>query len=324
MLVENPKSPPRILPLLIALPLALATAASYLDTWWWGLALIAHFRPHLAMLSLVSFCAGLLWRAQLSAALGLALLAVNTAPLLPYFALAPGGSAALPANIRVLMYNMHGNATNRARFTDLIQREQPDIVVLSDLYANPVTVADNIVVLPAYNSGDPPHLLYNAVVFSRWPLTNLKFERTADGIGSVLGTDLCTSERWRGCLRVVALHGAPPFDAGATTQSQQLEIAARLATEASDRRVVLAGDLDLTPWSPSFTKLLSHSGLVDTGPQRGLSATWFSKIPFVGLMIDHVLVSPGIAVVDNRLGPDVGSGHFAVIVDLTIPLAAPR
>ena len=86
---------------------------------------------------------------------------------------------------------------------------------------------------------------------------------------------------------------------------------------------MLTGDLDITPWSPAFTKLLSNSGLVDTGPKRGLSATWFSKIPFVGLMIDHVLVNPGIAAVDNRLGADVGSGHLPVIVDLAIPLAAP-
>lgn len=319
MLMENPDSAAtRFVPMLVALPLALATAASYLGAWWWGLALIAHFRPHLAALSLVSLAAGLLWHARLSTALSLALLAVNTAPLLPYLGMAARGSAAAPANLRVLTYNMHGDATDRVMFRELIEREQPDLVVLSEVSRGIAGLAEQMA-LPPYHTGEPPYLLYSSILFSRWAFTNLSVERTADGAGSVLGAELCTSDRWQGCLRIVALHAAPPFGTDVETQSQQLEIAAHLAADAPDRRVLLAGDLDLTPWSPAFTELLSRGDLVDTGPWRGLSATWFSRIPFVGLMIDHVLVSPGITVVGNRLGPDLGSGHFPVIVDLAIP-----
>ena len=313
----------RFLLMLVALALALATAASYLGTWWWGLALIVHFRPHLAAASLVSLGVALLWRTRLIGALCLVAFAINTAPLLHYLGMAGGAEAVPSANLRVLEYNMHGAATDRAAFRELIESEQPDIVVLSEIADNSTALAEQITGLPVYRSGDPPHLLYSAVVFSRWPLTNLRIERTTDGVGSVLSAELCASERWRGCLRIVALHAAPPFAAGAVTQAQQLEIAARLAAEAPERRVLLAGDLDSTPWSPAFRKLLLHGGLVDTGPRRGLTATWLSRVPFVGLLIDHVLVSPGIAVADNRLGFGVGSNHFPVIVDLAIPFGAP-
>jgi endonuclease/exonuclease/phosphatase family metal-dependent hydrolase len=37
------------------------------------------------------------------------------------------------------------------------------------------------------------------------------------------------------------------------------------------------------------------------------------------LLIEHVLVSPSIAILANRLGPDVDSDHLPVIVDLAIP-----
>ena len=47
-----------------------------------------------------------------------------------------------------------------------------------------------------------------------------------------------------------------------------------------------------------------------------------SRLPFVGLMIDHVLVSTGIAVADNHLGADLGSSHLHVIADLAIPIDA--
>jgi endonuclease/exonuclease/phosphatase (EEP) superfamily protein YafD len=325
MPVETPnRGPTRFLPMLVALPLALATAASYFGGWWWGLALIAHFRPHLAALSLVTLAAGLLWRARLGTALSLALLAVNAAPLLPYLGLAAGGSsAAPPANLRVLVYNMHREDTDRAAFRELIEREQPDLVVLSEISGG-ITELVEETALPAYRAGEPSSgLLYGVLLFSRWPVPDWHVEHSADGIGSVLSATLCQSERWPGCLRVIALHAAPPFGDGVPIQEQQLETAARLAAEAHQRRAVLAGDLDLTPWSPAFAELLARSGLVDTGPRRGLTATWLSWLPFVGLMIDHVLVSPDIRVAGNRLGAQLGSEHFPVIVDLAIPSAAP-
>jgi endonuclease/exonuclease/phosphatase (EEP) superfamily protein YafD len=330
MPVETPdRAPTRFLPMLVALTLtltlalALATATSYFGGWWWGLALIAHFRPHLAALSLVSLAAGLLWRARLGTALSLALLAVNAAPLLPYLGLAADGSAAPPANLRVLVYNMHREETDRAAFRELIERERPDLVVLSEISGSITELVDEAA-LPAYHAGEPSSgLLYGVLLFSRWPVPDWHVERSADGIGSVLSAAVCATGRWQGCLRVIALHAAPPFGDGVPIQAQQLQTAARLAAEAHERRAVLAGDLDLTPWSPAFAELLARGGLVDTGLRRGLTATWLSWLPFVGLMIDHVLVSPDIRVADNRLGAQLGSEHFPVIVDLTIPWAAP-
>jgi endonuclease/exonuclease/phosphatase (EEP) superfamily protein YafD len=266
--------------------------------------------------------AGLLWRTRRSAALSLALLAINTAPLLPYLGLAARSNAAA-GNLRVLTYNMHREATDRAVFRELIKREQPDLVVLSEISGSIAELVEETA-LPAYRAGEPSSgLLYGTVLFSRWPVPNWHVELSADGIGSVLSAELCASGRWQGCLRVIALHGAPPLGEGVDIQAQQLETAARLAAETRQRHTVLAGDLDLTPWSPDFAELLARGGLVDTGLRRGLTATWLSRLPFLGLMIDHVLVSPDIGVADSRLGDRIGSEHFPLIVDLAIPSAPP-
>jgi endonuclease/exonuclease/phosphatase (EEP) superfamily protein YafD len=82
---------------------------------------------------------------------------------------------------------------------------------------------------------------------------------------------------------------------------------------------VLLGDLNCTPWSPAFDRLLAAARLRDSGRGRGLHPTWFSAVPFVGLPIDHVLVGPGVGVRGRHVGPDIGSDHRPVIADLVLP-----
>ena len=310
----------RILTKLVALLLGLGTAASYFDAWWW-LALISHFRPHLAAASLLSGVMALLSRDRLSFTLSIVLLTTNAVPLLPYFGFT-AAAAVRPANLRVLAFNMHGAATDRAEFRDLIESEHPDLVVLSEISGGIPTLQVETPQLPPYILGKPRGALDSTVLFSQWPLTNVRDAQTSNGEAGVLSAEVCSSDRWNGCLRIIALHGAPPFGTGAATQTEQLAIVAGLAAAAPERGALVAGDLDATPWSPAFAMLLSRGKLVDTGLYRGLTATWVSRVPLIGLPIDHVLVSPGILVTNNHLGADVGSSHFPVIVDLAILPAA--
>ena len=110
------------------------------------------------------------------------------------------------------------------------------------------------------------------------------------------------------------------WPACARRQKEQFRLAAEAAASAPDRRSVLAGDFNLTPWAPDFSELLARGHLTDSALfYSGLSATWLSRLPFVGLLIDHVLVSPHIGVLSNRVGEDVGSDHLPLIVHLAIP-----
>jgi endonuclease/exonuclease/phosphatase (EEP) superfamily protein YafD len=101
-------------------------------------------------------------------------------------------------------------------------------------------------------------------------------------------------------------------------QDEQLDRAARLAAQAPAGGVVLLGDLNLTPWSPRFRDLLDDAGLRDASMQLPFEPTWRAPLPFLGLAIDHVLTSPGLAVTCSRIGADVGSDHLPVIADIGI------
>lgn len=312
----------RRLSTLMSIPLVLATAAGFLGGWWWVPALIAHFRPHLASASLACLLVSAIARRPLVVALSVALLAIHGAPLLPYLGVASEASALPPANLRVLALNMHGESTDPAALRGMIEAEHPDLVVLTEMPEEPEALASEIAVLPPFHAGRMTQSPFAVALFSRWPVTRSQIERGRGQAWPVLAADLCDTDAWQGCLRVVALHSARPFGVGARQQELQLEVAGRLAAAAPDRRAILMGDLNLTPWAPRFSELLMRGELTDTGPRRGLWATWLCRLPFIGLFIDHVLVSPGILARANRLGTDVGSDHLPVIADLAVPAGA--
>jgi endonuclease/exonuclease/phosphatase (EEP) superfamily protein YafD len=86
----------------------------------------------------------------------------------------------------------------------------------------------------------------------------------------------------------------------------------------STGRVVVLGDLNLTPWSATFHRFVREAGLSDNPRERGLVATWLSRFPLFGLALDHVLAGHGVEIVQSRVGRDVGSDHFAVTAHLAL------
>jgi len=315
------------LPAAAAGGLAFATAAGFLGGVWWALDLFVHFRPHLAAAGVVLAAAALLWRQRRIAAAAAVLAAVNLLPVLPYLG-AAAEAADRPANLRLLTFNMHGGDTDLAALRRLVAAESPDVVVLTEL-------PRDLRALLAVFDGILPHRIiarrhtsFDIALLSRWPLGGARVDRSVHPTFPVMYADICNLPAWRGCVRIVGLHASRPFTRAPggyadarPWQHGQLAIAERFAAAAPGGRAVVAGDLNLTPWSARFDALLDAGGLYDTARGRRLSATWLSPLPFVGLMIDHVLASPGIATAGNRIGPNLGSDHRPVIADLAVPPA---
>jgi endonuclease/exonuclease/phosphatase (EEP) superfamily protein YafD len=118
---------------------------------------------------------------------------------------------------------------------------------------------------------------------------------------------------------VLGTHPVPPATpVYAAERNRQLASIATWAASHSGKAVVL-GDLNTTPWSPYFSRLLTDGRLVRAHPRWGVEPTWMADQPWVSLLLDHVLVSPEIGVTSVEVGPDVGSDHRPVRADLLMP-----
>jgi endonuclease/exonuclease/phosphatase (EEP) superfamily protein YafD len=133
-----------------------------------------------------------------------------------------------------------------------------------------------------------------------------------------------------GCVMVITAH--PPRPGPQRWRRNKLLAAlagyAQKATRDGDR-VIAAGDFNVTAFSADFA-VFAQAGLIDTALGRGYPSTWPlwlgpksplfpAGLPGLGVGIDQVLVSPGIGVVQRWLGPDIGSDHWPLFVELKIP-----
>ena len=123
---------------------------------------------------------------------------------------------------------------------------------------------------------------------------------------------------WQGkTLTFLGTHPVPPISPQyAQLRNEQLHAVA-LHSSTLEGSILLMGDLNTTPWSYHFRRLLAVSGLTDCNRGYGLQTTWHAQRPMLRIPIDHCLHSSDITILDKRVGRDVGSDHFPIIVSFT-------
>src|SRR5690606_33163560 len=121
-----------------------------------------------------------------------------------------------------------------------------------------------------------------------------------------------------GALRLIGVHLRAPTDPrSAAERDRQLDALAALVARI-DGPLVVAGDFNLTPYSPYFEDLVDATGLRDSRTGSGPGFTWPSFFPLLGVPIDHCLVSPDVHVAALRRLSAFGSDHYPIVVELAL------
>jgi endonuclease/exonuclease/phosphatase (EEP) superfamily protein YafD len=295
-----------------------ATLVCFLGRYFWFFDLFSHFRVQY-LLGLVAL-AGLLllgrwWK---SAAFFLAMAAINGATVLPlYFEKdpAPAQAAAEAQVLRAMLLNVHTELGDPERVKALIIAVDPDLLVLQEI--NAAWMTDLVWLEDVY-----PHIIteprednFGIGFYTKIPL--MEGQVTFIGEAEVPSV-VATLRIPQSDLRVIATHPLPPSSRKyAHWRNQQLEELAEVVQ--SPLPVLLLGDLNVTPWSYNFRRLLAESGLRDSARGYGVQPTWPTHIPLLRIPIDHCLHSEGIVIRDRALGENVSSDHFPLIVDFAVP-----
>jgi endonuclease/exonuclease/phosphatase (EEP) superfamily protein YafD len=236
--------------------------------------------------------------------------------LLPYLGSSGTAHSAIQPHLKVLTLNLHGESTDPEAFKLMVAAEDPDIILMSELPWNDESLPASLSAQYPYRAASRNGSPFDVVLLSRWTLATWSVDRSAASFLPVLTAHLCDPSSKERCLTVVGLHSARPFGSGENLQQAHLHRAIDAVRGASEGHVIVMGDLNMTPWSAKFFEFVKTAGLNVYPQVRGLETTWLSRFPLFGLALDHVLVGPGIQIVQSRIGLDVGSDHLPVIAHM--------
>jgi len=307
-------SSPRLLDV-FATALCLPPLVGFLGRAWWRFELLCHFRVQyflvLALLSLV-----LVWRKRFTSALIVGIVAlVNLALILPlYFGPAP--PTAHGDSLRLLSMNVLARNQAHDRVRTFIGETDADFVILQEVNSTWIAALEPLTSLYPYRKIRAREDNFGIALLSKLPFTQAGIEQSekTGGVPFIVA-DLESNGR---PFTLVGVHALPPVTREcAKRRDLFLRHLARLAS-GHKTPLLLAGDFNMTSWSPGFRDLVRTSGLRDSRKGFGAHATWPSGSILLRIPLDHCLVSEDIEVLNRDVGPDVGSDHFPIVVDFAV------
>jgi endonuclease/exonuclease/phosphatase (EEP) superfamily protein YafD len=292
-----------------------ASGAAWLARFGWPFELFSHFRPQLAAAAALLVPALLLLRAPRAALLAGVLTAIH------FSAGARGLLADEPApacgsdELVVVTANVEFTNPQPERLLAWLATQRADIVVLEEVTPPWAAALAQVRDYP-YARILPREDPYGIALLSRWPLESVEpVDLAGDGIPSLEAVVRVHGQR----LHVLGLHARWPVTPDlAKLRDRALEqVAAR--TRAQSLPTLAAGDLNLSPDSPAFARLIEQSGLRDVFEGRGWHPTWMAGFWPLALRIDHQLVAPALCIEHAEVGPEFGSDHRPVIARYRLP-----
>ncbi len=228
-------------------------------------------------------------------------------PLWTASAALPEADEGKPA-LSVAVANVHVSNRDPARLVAWLRAQPADVVILNELspaYAD--ALIDAVGDLYPHRAFVPEDSPFGIGLMSRMPLSDIDVQRSVDDIPALsVRIDIGGQ-----AVRIVAAHPVPPL--AIHWHDERDRLLRRLAASANRMPLVVAGDLNATPWSTALASA-AQSGLRRA---TGLGATWsHPSMRMLGIPIDHILASSHWRRGQTLRGPEIGSDHRPTRADL--------
>ncbi len=286
------------------------------------LALLASFIPYgLVAWALAALI--LIWSGRRSARLVALVpvvgLIVNATVLLPYLDSSHNARPGTPATLRIVALNMHYGQADPAALLEVVQREQPDVVILSEF----TQTAAPILTDPRWTTLLPYHVgtigtagvtmqdgdSSGTQVLSRTPLQQVG--QTTGTTATNLAVRLTTQGHQ---LVLIAAHPVNPIRGGLDGWLSDGSALTSLAERFDQGPLVVAGDLNAVPEHLTVRNLMAATGLHEV--MQGWAPTYPADRLIPLITIDHVLASDQFRTVAVRRFHVDNTDHLGTVAEL--------
>lgn len=296
---------------------AVVTLLGFAGRFGWPWELFSNIRPQLILIAGLALGYALA-RGHWDAAVGAgAAAALNILAILPHAGLPPDPDApGKPLTVVWLNVWQREDALDAAvRLADTVNA---DIVALAEFPPAEKRLPEMFPDYPHTIEGRGRNVrgeLYatRVAVVSKYPLTRIPAATPDEKITIIAAdVDLDGPDADGAPLRFIAAH---PHSPGLPKHLRERDavLSEIAALTGDDERFLIVGDLNVAPWSPSFRKLPGQR----VGDPR-LQSTWVTRMPGIGLPIDHALTGSDVTPRAHAVGPYIGSDHRPLIIDVAV------
>lgn len=305
--------------LMVAAPLLIATLLGFASNRHWILDLFNHGRVQYALaLGLLTLIAALVRRRK-AALFFLIFMIINAALIGPLYWSAPSSANAGGATLKLLQFNVLRSNEHHAEASAYIEASGAAVVSVQEVNAQWLAALHKGLSSYRLVAGRSREDSYGLALFVLRDLPDdvvLEQARTIDLSESLPAAtvQLRLGDR---SLSLLAMHTSRPMSRS-LCQLRDAEFAAAISwTNRQEHPAVILGDLNATPWSSAFGRLLHETKLVNSQNGFGVGASWPAGMPAVArIPIDHCLHSAQLTTTSRRIGPWLGSDHRPLAVEL--------
>lgn len=295
--------------------LGIATALfGLLAPWLWLGELVASLRLHLAAGLVVTAALAAVGRRWAIVAIALVAALWNAWPTISLTIAEPPPVPGDAHHLRIVVANVLGSNDNPDPLLRWIDTVDPDVVLLVEVTDPFIRAFEARSADWPFQAHDPQHGPFGMGIASRLPLASIGLGMDGPGPIPVVDATVNTSG---GQVRFIGLHTMPPATPGFMRDRDAL-MAWAVEQTRPNPRVIIAGDLNATSSSPAFRAMLRDGGFVDSRRGFGRHPTWPEALGVGGIGIDHVLLRGDLVTARREVGPDIGSDHRPILVDVAI------
>lgn len=301
---------------IIVAVLAVATVAGFLDRTSWVFEPATLFRLQYAVVLVALAPIALAITRWRVAAAALVLAGINVAAIAPWQGAPRSAALVVGQTLRIVSFNVESSNHHYDRLAPLVASLRPDVVGLIELtpgWARAAASASTrvrprrLVAQPgAYGLGIMSATRPTALIAQRFP---------ADGPTALIAHFRISKLP----VTFVLLHVHTPF-AGSVHARELSALAA--ARPRLGSRLIVCGDFNTVPWAAQFENFAHATRLTDVFRGAWQAHSWPSWSPGLGALIDHCLISNGLAVRERQFGPSIGSDHLPLVLDVGLARTA--
>ena len=222
-----------------------------------------------------------------------------------------GVSSSFPT-LSVMVSNVFQYNKNYQKTLDLVQRENPDVVLLVETdkdWAKSMNSLKsshpNFVEIPQDNT-------YGMLFYSKLPITSYKILHLIDPETPSIEANVELEKGFQ--VKIFAIHPTPPVpteNPSSTERDAEILLVGKKVKDYNKPTLVL-GDLNDVGWSYTSELFLKISGLLDPRRGRGMFSTFHAKYFFLRWPLDHIFASKHFTLDNLKIHGNTGSDHFPI------------